>query len=217
MATRKLHLSKNPVIAIVHLDEQQHSVALSYVDFSKGPSRGPERVLTFPSPSEAQACMQGAIQALVMAGWVEEEPGGRERPAPAIPEDFTARFALRRFLAAGQHTTFTGRASRHTLVPVPLAFGPPDEAVAQIRAHDHLRDWLRRNRWPEKMVPFAWLAPVSKRDEELWTEASPSETEQFFAVDQEDRHCPVYTWTPDAGFERIADSLEVFLEELAQR
>lgn len=216
MASEKFNYPKTATLFIVSVDEGAHRVELQHVDFAAA-GRSSERVFDFQDEASAHAFHRGATEALRLSGWVGESEGSRPGPAPsALPETFRPRGRFGRWLKSGDYQDFTGRYCPSSLVDVPLNFDQPDRLANELRSHSMLQDWLVRNPWPEGMVPLATLQPASEEDEERWTEANPSDTEQFYAVDVSQRPCPVFLWTADAGFEQTSDEFREFLDSLTQ-
>lgn len=215
MDKAKLNRPGSTQIWSASLSASELTVEVSSIDFAKGPSSLRSESRRFESLDAARAFVNGAVMALEWAGWRLEGTSAPEAPSVgAIPTSFRPRGQLRRRLSDETLRAHSGRVSPQTALRVGLAFDHPEVAAAQLRDYPHLDDWLVRNPWPEGLTPFAWLSPRDSDDEDLCVAANPSDLEEFFAADVEDRRCPVYYWTVDAGFERVADSLEAFLVSL---
>lgn len=198
------------------LMEDGRSVRVGYGSFAAPKDIG-QQTWSFATAAEAQAFVKGAEAALEARGM----RSGKGRAAPSrrhgLPRRFETAGRLRQRLQDGSLEGYAGRLSQDTLLSISIALASPEQARDALKDMPHLDDYLRRKPWPESYVPFAWLEPQSDEDERLWQDANPSDCEQFFVADLSCEPCPVYLWSHDAGFERVAEGLDDFLDGLLPR
>lgn len=86
--------------------------------------------------------------------------------------------------------------------------------VPQILNGPHFNDWISSKGWPEGYIPLAIYSPDNDDQEEIFMDASTSDTDEFFVINQDEQNYPIYVWSHSAGLDKWADSIEVFIKEL---
>jgi hypothetical protein len=123
---------------------------------------------------------------------------------------------LERYVREREFREHDGKHSPSSFLSLPLRFDDPERLHTEIvGSFDHVEgDWYADHPHYRALAVYE---PSSPEDEEVWIEANPSETEEFFVVDSSDPDCPVLLWTHDTPFtnmDRIADNLDDFLDAL---
>ena len=126
-----------------------------------------------------------------------------------------ANDALLKKLEAVNIKQFIGKIHKDSYLQVGLDFYGVDVIGPQILSGAHFSDWVNSKGWPEGYVPLAIYSPDNDEQEEIFMDASGSDTEEFFAINQNDPNYPVFMWNHSAGFDKWASSIEVFLKELS--
>ncbi|QFR39316.1 hypothetical protein A9Q91_03710 [Candidatus Gracilibacteria bacterium 28_42_T64] len=110
---------------------------------------------------------------------------------------------------------YSGKIHKDSFLQIGLDFSAVKVIAPQILNGPHFMDWIGSKGWPEGYIPLAVYSTTNDEQEEILMDASRSDSEEFFAVKQDEESYPVYMWSHSAGLSKRADSLEEFLGELS--
>jgi len=109
---------------------------------------------------------------------------------------------------------YSGKIHKDSFLQVGLDFSPVKVIAPQILNGPHFIDWISSKGWPEGYIPIAVYSPENSEQEEIFMEASSSDTEEFFVIKQDEKNYPVFMWSHSSGLDKWAESIEIFINEL---